>query len=212
MVQKTKSPQGARDTKLTILIPRAVYDNLTALRAATGQSTGDLINQLLDSALPQFSDQIMAGREILQEIDRRRSAPQTLINPPIYGPVSEIPASSGRKTEPEPETERKEEPRTPEAGRRIADLTEDDLKAWAQKEYADNTEGTQKKAVSSCLKFVKWLNAENREGSETDRKNYRKYLETQYGTGTVNNHMGPVNSLLEWWQSRCYAVMCLRTG
>lgn len=64
---------GLREDKITILIPRAMNDDLRALRLVTGQSTGDLINELLDAHLSSCPEDIGAGRDML-EVRARRAA------------------------------------------------------------------------------------------------------------------------------------------
>ena len=57
---------GLRSEKITVLMPKSLVEDLRALRLVTGQSTGDLINQLLEAHLEQAQADVEAGRAMLQ--------------------------------------------------------------------------------------------------------------------------------------------------
>ncbi len=65
--------QGPRSEKITILMPKALVEDLRALRLATGQSTGDLVNQLLEAHLSTIPEDLEAGRIMMAaRTDRAR--------------------------------------------------------------------------------------------------------------------------------------------
>ena len=68
---------GGRGERITILIPLALRNDLKALRLATGQSTGDLINQLLEAHIstPETAEEIEIGRRILDFQARHGTIP-----------------------------------------------------------------------------------------------------------------------------------------
>ena len=57
---------GLRSEKITILMPKSLVEDLRALRLVTGQSTGDLVNQLLEAHLEKAQADVEAGRAMLQ--------------------------------------------------------------------------------------------------------------------------------------------------
>lgn len=57
---------GPRSEHFTVLMPSAMAEDLEALRMATGQSTNDLINELLDARLSSCGEDLRIGREMLR--------------------------------------------------------------------------------------------------------------------------------------------------
>lgn len=57
---------GLRSEKITILMPKSLVDDLRALRLVTGQSTGDLVNELLEAHLEKAQAEVEAGRAMLR--------------------------------------------------------------------------------------------------------------------------------------------------
>lgn len=60
------SKRGPRDTKLTVLVPHSLLDDLRKLRETTGQSTGDLVNCLLENELSKQAAAIERGQAFLE--------------------------------------------------------------------------------------------------------------------------------------------------
>ena len=81
---------GRRDKKVTILMPKSLAEDLRALRMVTGQSTGDLVNQLLESHVEQVRADVEAGRAMLRIRESRQRAGA---------------AGIGAEAQPEPEPE-----------------------------------------------------------------------------------------------------------
>ena len=66
-----------RGEKITVLIPLSLRNDLKALRMSTGQSTGDLINSLLEAHIstPEAAEEIEIGRRILKVQARHGTIP-----------------------------------------------------------------------------------------------------------------------------------------
>ena len=69
MAKKAISDRGPRNAKLTVLVPAAVLEDLRVLRELTSQSTGDLVNRLIEAELERQADLLEAGRELLKARD-----------------------------------------------------------------------------------------------------------------------------------------------
>ena len=88
---------GRREEKITILMPKSLAEDLRALRLVTGQSTGDLVNQLLESHVEQARADVEAGRAMLRIRESRQRAGAAGIG-------------ADAQPEPEPEPEPAKEP------------------------------------------------------------------------------------------------------
>lgn len=60
-----------RDAKLTCLVPQSALEDLHALKEVTMQSTGDLINNLIEIELQKQSIAVSEGRRLLKEKEER---------------------------------------------------------------------------------------------------------------------------------------------
>lgn len=79
---------GPRAHKLTILIPYDLRDDLHALRLATMQSTGDLINELLEAHLASCPRDLADGRRLMEaEAARIKAREARKASPPDLEPV-----------------------------------------------------------------------------------------------------------------------------
>ena len=81
--------QGKRAAKVTFLLPESLNEDLRALRMVTGQSTGDLINQLIEAHVEGCREDVEAGRRMLaireERAGRRREDPPAVAEVPIPG-------------------------------------------------------------------------------------------------------------------------------
>ena len=95
---------GLRSEKITILMPKSLVEDLRALRLVTGQSTGDLVNQLLEAHLEKAQADVEAGRAMLQIKARAQRKGGEASNvggsSPAPGGASEGRASEGVSSEP----------------------------------------------------------------------------------------------------------------
>lgn len=70
-MSRTHAIRKKRDAKLTILVPESTLDDLRALKEVTMQSTGDLINNLIEVELQKQSIAVSEGRRLLREKKER---------------------------------------------------------------------------------------------------------------------------------------------
>lgn len=65
-----KPREGIRK-KVTVLMPPSLIEDLQALRLATGQSTSELVNELLESHLAACGEDVRAGKDMIEARERR---------------------------------------------------------------------------------------------------------------------------------------------
>lgn len=201
-MQRTLSKQGARRTKLTVLIPDAVMDDLRALRMYTCQSTGDLINQLIEREIESNPDAIREGRKLLAiEQDRQKQAMarrEAARSPPSPEPIEEEqPESSEGAPEPAAQDDRQERPPEELIDPRTR-ITLEDVAIWSQ----EGAESEAPRRLSDGEEFVKWLMVEGRSGTLKDADDFAEmYMRLHEGRskGTLEKHTGRVRSLARWW-------------
>ena len=58
---------------MTVLVPASMVDDLKALRMATFQSTGDLVNRLIEAELEARAEAVREGRELLASEGERKA-------------------------------------------------------------------------------------------------------------------------------------------
>lgn len=214
MPRETLSKRGVRNTKLTILIPAEVMEDLKALRLSTCQSTGDLINRLIESELSKESAYVKEGRVLLaqekerqerakRKADSRRGersrpkptiptpAPETEGDPEPKAPaVLEDPSETVKAADPEPTAEGEPKPL----------FTEDDIRAWSME---SGSVTTQRKRRSIGIEFLEWLRAEGRSGTKQDAEDYAPLLRARYtNEATARNVVAVPRGLVKWWASR----------
>ena len=185
---QTLSKRGPRDTKLTVLVPASMVDDLKALRMATFQSTGDLVNELIESALAANPEAVAEGRALLaEEHDRKARAMARAMGAPVPEEAAP-PGSSEQAGPPEPSDPR-------------AMLTLEDVALWA-------SEGADKEAprrLADGSEFVKWLRVEGRAGTLKDADDFAQIyrsLHAGQSEGTISKHEGRFRSLARWWAKR----------
>ena len=197
-MQKTLSKQGVRDTKLTVLIPSAVMEDLRALRMATFQSTGDLVNRLIEAEIEANSEAVREGRELLDREHERQARAKARREA-----VASDPAGTEAPTEAPEDVEPSEAVReaVPEYVDPRTLITLEDVAIWSQ-------EGSEKEAprrIADGEEFVKWLRVEGRTGTLKDADDFGVLyasLHAGQSKGTIEKHVGRVRSLARWWAKR----------
>lgn len=175
-----------RNAKLTILVPQNVLDDLKALRTATLQSTGDLVNKLIEAELEKQQDLVKEGHEFLkkQELlkdkarERREPKPrEDLLRPS----EDEIKTRDGSAA----------------ADPRKATPTASDIDIWSAQASNKEEESRRK---SDLVAFLGWV-IENNEpfnrGSAT--KYHETVLMSKNTPSTANRHRGRINKFITWW-------------
>ena len=189
---QTLSKRGPRDTKRTVLVPASMIDDLRALRASTFQSTGDLVNELLEIALAAHPDAVAEGRELLAaERDRKARA----LSRAMAAPAPEDDAPSGSVTGQAAQAEAAEPSDRPRS------LTMEDVAEWA----AESTDKEARRRMADGSEFVKWLIVEGRAGTLKDADDFAAMYRSRHpgqSEGTVTKHEGRYRSLARWWAKR----------
>ncbi len=186
--------RGPRDTKLTILIPTTLSEDLRALREATGQSTGDLINRLLEAEISRRTDDLKDGREILR-IKAARQGRATDSNE----------RSSRKPSERAPEDSRNAAAELPRKPRRREipsglTITPEDVDIWAG-EGTSTDDKTKRKASGEA--FLGWIESHGSEITPEAIEGYKAVLWEKYpNVGTAKTHMSRVNNLIRWAANR----------
>lgn len=227
-MQKTLSKQGARDTKLTVLIPKTVMDDLKALRMATFQSTGDLVNQLIEEKLESNLEAVKEGRRLLIEEQERQSRAMARRNaasveeahaPAPTMPVeaveddAPVPASetvqehqetSDDAADPEPMPDAQEGAPASETvqdgSRRMP--TEEDVTVWSQ---LVKTIDDRKRRMNDGKELVVWVRSEGRPCTVDDVKAFEPVIRERYAgrsEETVRRHLSNMRSFAKWWSKQ----------
>lgn len=194
MANRISSDRGSRNTKLTVLIPSSLSDDLRALREASGQSTGDLVNRLLEAEIARRTDDLKDGREILR-IKAARQGRATKSNE----------QSSNRRPPKIQGNAAAELPRKPvrtKAAELPSDLaiTPEDVSAWA--EEGKSTDDVRKRRVDGEA-FLSWIESHGSEITPEAIEGYKAILKEKYpNPDTSRAHMSRVNGLIRWASDR----------
>ena len=171
---------------MTVLVPASMVDDLKALRMATFQSTGDLVNRLIEAELEARAEAVREGRELLASEGERKARAMAR---ELGTAVPEAVAPPGSS----PEASEDSDPR--------AMLTLEDVALWA-------SEGADKEAprrLADGSEFVKWLRVEGRAGTLKDADDFAQIyrsLHAGQSEGTISKHEGRFRSLARWWAKR----------
>ena len=186
MVKLTTPDRGPRNTKLTVLIPSSLLEDLRALREATGQSTGDLVNKLLEAEIARRADDLNDGREIMR-IKAARQGRATKSD----GQSSKDAASPRR-----PLRRSKAAAEIP-AGLTI---TSEDVNAWA--EGIESTDDRRKRKADGEA-FLSWIESQGCSITPEAIEGYKAALREKYpNPGTSKAHISRVNGLIKWAANR----------
>ena len=182
--------RGPRDAKLTVLIPTPLLDDLRALREATGQSTGDLVNRLLEAELSRRTDDLKAGREILR-IKAARQGRATKSNG--QSSLRRPPEIQGNAAAEGPKKPRAELPSD-------LTITPKDVNEWA--EEGKSTDDVRKRRVDGEA-FLSWIESHGSEITPEAIEGYKAILKEKYpNPDTSRAHMSRVNGLIKWASNR----------
>lgn len=177
-----KSERGPRNVRLTILVPQSTMDDLRALRESTFQSTGDLLNNLIEAELIEQSDAVKDGYAILKIRESRKA--KVLAKASKGEDTSE--ASPGSISE----APREDTSKNP---------TEGDILKWSE-EATNKDEARQRKTVGK--EFIQWLQISGKVIGESSAKEYAAVLRDRFENDkTYRNYKGRVNNLVRWWSS-----------
>ena len=185
----TLSTRGPRDTKLTILVPASMIDDLRALRASSFQSTGDLVNRLLEAELEARASEVAEGREVLAKESQRRAEAVARRAPDMMP----MPASSRASPPGSP-------PQASEADPREL-LSFEDVALWA----SEGSQAEEPRRIADGREFVVWLRAEGRRGTLKDADEWGDLYRSRHPSqseGTLSKHVGRVRNLARWWAKR----------
>ena len=191
--------QGPRSEKITILMPKALVEDLRALRLATGQSTGDLVNQLLEAHLSTIPEDLEAGRIMMAaRTDRarrkelREGVPNAGIDKAAEGPaVSGEPGKEGAPAVSEGATS--ERPPAP-----------DDAFIDSVAMGEEIPRGDRSRIRTQGREFRGWC--ERHDARFTDREAVEVYLEETYPGNekreTRDKNRRMVKRVIEAWEDR----------
>lgn len=170
---------GLRSEKITILMPKSLVEDLRALRLVTGQSTGDLVNQLLEAHLEKAQADVEAGRAMLQikaRAQRKGAASSGEASPSPVGAL-EAKASEGASSGPLPDAAF--------------------IESWAKGENKPDKSEAQGKA------FVAWCEAGGHEFGIRSFETYvSEVLAAKYSPESVKTYGRFVKRLIEAWGAR----------
>lgn len=159
---------GPRSYKLTILIPDALRDDLHALRLATMQSTGDLINKLLEAHIEANPRDLADGRRLAEaeaaRIEARKareaSTPDREDRPIVLPSLDDVRPWIDQPKEQDKRTRREKDAKAflewcEKVGRTcIAGDAEAFIEAVLSKQYTDRTLRDHSQRVRSLEKYV----------------------------------------------------------
>lgn len=194
MAKSTVSERGPRNAKLTVLVPSEVLDDLRVLREVTRQSTGDLVNRLVEAELRKQSDLIREAREMLRArdewLERIQSGSRTSVGSAERPPE----ASSGSKGG-----------RAPKfalgPGESIPAPSEDDLQAWAAEASGDNAVKRRKEG-GRFLEYIRTKGCDHVD--EAVLSEYKaEVLDSLYpNSRTASTWMAFTNGFMRWSKGR----------
>ena len=172
-----------RSAKLTVLVTQRTQDDLKALRAATFESTGDLVNRLLARELSEQAELVEEGREIMQQQEARRKRVMARSEP--------MPEKEGA-----PEATADPDPIHRYGKPSVLTIPSEDLDLWAGEGRNQRDEHRFKTEAAS---YIEWLGIGQMEISEAYMQRYELYLKQKYPSNkTVRNHMAIIRNLWKW--------------
>ena len=170
------SERGPRNTKLTVLIPAGLLEDLKALRMATCQSTGDLVNELLEAELRKEADAVAEGKGLIaRETERQQKAKARMQARRDAAAEQEAPAILRAAVEDQ--------------------ITMEDVQA-----YLATLKGEEaRRQEPICMEYVKWCIVEGRKGDKADVDDYKsKVLLLKMSRKTAVNHKTFLNRLVKF--------------
>lgn len=190
-----KSKGARRDAKLIVLVPQGVLDDLRVLREVTCQSTGDLVNRLIEEELRKQSDVITEGREVLKAhdelLERIRSKSVRAPAEPVERPPQALSVSKDSKASKV----------ALGPGESIPVPSEDDLQAWVAGFSGDDATKRRKEGA----RFLEYLRVKGCDHvGDAVLSEYRaEVLDPLYSNPrTVSTRMAFVNGFVRWSKGR----------
>ena len=167
-----------RTEKLTALVTKSMMADVRALRLATMESTGDLVNRLVAQELAEHQAEIVEGRKLLTAQEARR-------------------ARTVKARGPAPEAKPVPDPEPPAVDDRLVELARR-LPEWAG--HFDGEERSRRKRYVS--RFLDWCKAEARAGKLDDVTAWSDVLEMEVSHQTVKNMRSITRRYIEWFDSQ----------
>lgn len=174
-IPRLMKAEEPRTEKLTALVTKSMMADVRALRLATMESTGDMINRLVAQELAEHAGDVREGRKLLtaQEARRERSQARRTME-------------EQREIPPEPEA-------VPQVQDRLVALAQA-LPEWAG--LVDGEDRSRRKRYVN--RFLEWCRTEGRAGTMEDLPAWVQVLELQtMSHQTVKNHKSVVKRYLE---------------
>ena len=173
-----------RTEKLTALVTKSMMADVRALRLATMESTGDMINRLVAQELAEHAVEVREGRRLLTAQEARRERTEK----------ARRTTGEQREASPDPEPEA---PTLPLVQDRLIELARR-LPEWA--ELAEGDIRSRRKRYG--LRFIEWCRAEGREGRLDDLPAWSEVMELETGHQTVKNARSVAKRYLEWFDGQ----------
>ncbi len=191
-----KSEKGPRNVRLTVLVPQSVMNDLRALRESTFQSTGDLVNNLIEKELARQADAVKEGYEFLKLQESREAKARARANPK---PTEASPGSASEES-PRPPKMASETPAEVSKGHSLDYPTKEDVTTWSN-EASEKKVATQRR--SDGLAYLEWLQSTGKNIGEFSANEYYEVLKERYDNKkTLGNHIGRVRNFVRWWNIR----------
>lgn len=174
-----------RNAKLTILVPKSILEDLKALRTATFQSTGDLINHLIESELKRQHLAVKEGHELLkiQEARKEKAMSRTESAKDIQ--------SNPDEAESEAIHADVDNDKTPSA---------EDVDEWSALAKAQDDVS---KRRTDAMSYLEWI-ADSQESicEDSASKYYETVLLSKYKERTAKNHRTRIFNFVRWWNEK----------
>ena len=167
-----------RTEKLTALVTKSMMADVRALRLATMESTGDLVNRLVAQELAEHQAEVMEGRKLLIAQEARR-------------------ARTAKAREPAPAEAPVPDPEPPAVDDRLVELARK-LPDWTG-QYDGDERSRRNRYVS---RFLDWCKAESRGGVLEDLPAWSDVLEMEKSHQTVKNMRSAVKQYLDWYDGQ----------
>lgn len=174
-----------RSAKLTVLITQSTQDNLKALRAATFESTGDLVNRLLARELSEQADLVAEGQEIIRQDEARRQRIIARATPKERPPAR---SEASDKERPPARSEASED--EPSQVHPWPAITQENIDAWLK----DRNPSDHTRCRNEAKSLQAWIAAAK--PSEATLEAYEKHIwATSSSEKTAKNHIGMIRGL-----------------
>lgn len=182
-IPRMMKAEEPRTEKLTALVTKSMMADVRALRLATMESTGDMINRLVAQELAEHAVEVREGRKLMTAQEARRERTEK----------ARRTTGEQREASPDPEPEA---PTMPLVQDRLIEL------ARRLPEWAELAEGERGRRKRYGLRFIEWCKAEGREGRLDDLPAWSEVMELETGHQTVKNARSVAKRYLEWFDGQ----------